>query len=65
MLVIAFASTFLVFPTFAENVGISLNYGINKVAKSGMELPIELTIENKDMQEFNKIVFNKNFLKKS
>ena len=52
MLVIAFASTFLVFPTFAENVGISLNYGINKVAKSGMELPIELTIENKDMQEF-------------
>lgn len=52
MLVITFASTFLVFPTFAENVGISLNYGINKVAKSGMELPIELTIENKDMQEF-------------
>ena len=52
MLVIIFTSTFLVFPTFAENVGISLNYGINKVAKSGMELPIELTIENKDMQEF-------------
>ena len=52
MLVITFASTFLVFPTFAENVGISLNYGINKVAKSGMELPIELTIDNKDMQEF-------------
>ena len=52
MLVITFASTFFVFPTFAENVGISLNYGINKVAKSGMELPIELTIENKDMQEF-------------
>ena len=52
MLVITFTSTFLVFPTFAENVGISLNYGINKVAKSGMELPIELTIENKDMQEF-------------
>lgn len=52
MLVITFTSTFLVFPTFAENVGISLNYGINKVAKSGMELPIELTIENKDTQEF-------------
>ncbi len=52
MLVITFTSTFLVFPAFAENVGISLNYGINKVAKSGMELPIELTIENKDTQEF-------------
>lgn len=40
------------FFTFAENVNINLNYGINKVAKKGSELPVELSIENKDTQDF-------------
>lgn len=40
------------FLAFAENVNINLNYGINKVAKNGSELPIELSIENKDTQDF-------------
>ena len=52
MMVMTFTIMLFVFSTFAENVSISLNYGINKVAKSGIELPIELTIENKDAQDF-------------
>lgn len=40
------------FFAFAENVNISLNYGINKVAKKGTELPIELSVENRDTQDF-------------
>ncbi|MBR4314675.1 MAG: hypothetical protein IKP66_07185 [Lachnospiraceae bacterium] len=40
------------FYTFAENVNINLNYGINKVAKKGSELPIELSVENRDTQDF-------------
>lgn len=40
------------FLTFAENVNINLNYGINKIAKNGSELPIELSVENKDTQDF-------------
>ena len=40
------------FSTFAENVNINLNYGINKVAKKGSELPIELSVENRDTQDF-------------
>lgn len=52
MMVMTFTIMLFAFSTFAENVSISLNYGINKVAKSGIELPIELTIENKDAQDF-------------
>lgn len=51
-LIMALTIMLFVFPAQAENVGLSLNYGINKVAKSGIELPIELTIENKDTQDF-------------
>lgn len=40
------------FSAFAENVNINLNYGINKVAKKGSDLPIELSIENRDTQDF-------------
>ncbi|MBR3288958.1 MAG: hypothetical protein IKI71_04275 [Lachnospiraceae bacterium] len=47
-----FTITFFAFATFAENVNVSLNYGINKVAKGGNNLPIELSIENRDSQDF-------------
>lgn len=40
------------FFAYAENVNINLNYGINKVAKKGSELPIELSVENRDTQDF-------------
>ena len=40
------------FSAFAENVNINLNYGINKVAKKGSDLPIELSVENRDTQDF-------------
>lgn len=52
-LIIAFLTMmFFSYATYAENINISLNYGINKVAKNGNELPIELTLENRDAQDF-------------
>ena len=52
LIVALFTITFFAFATFAENVNVSLNYGINKVAKGGNNLPIELSIENRDSQDF-------------
>ena len=53
ILIVFFAITLFAFSAFAENVNVSLNYGINKVAKNGIGLPIELTVENRDSQDFN------------
>ena len=48
----AFTTMFFASTTYAENIGITLNYGINKVAKGGNDLPIELTVDNRDGQDF-------------
>ena len=52
VMVAAFTMMFFAFSTYAENIGITLNYGINKVAKGGNDLPIELTVDNRDSQDF-------------
>lgn len=44
---------FLPVATFAENIDINFEYGINNIAKSGNELPVELTIDNKGSQKFS------------
>lgn len=54
-LFIAFLILFLIIQPisiFAENLNISLNYGINNIAKKGMELPVSITVDNKDSQDF-------------
>ena len=38
---------------FAENINISYSYGIKNVAKDFSDLPVNISIENKDSQEFN------------
>lgn len=52
LLVMLFSITLFVFSSFAENINIALSYGINKVAKNGTNLPIELVLENRDTQDF-------------
>ena len=52
LLTLVFMVSVFTFSAFAENVNVSLNYGINKVAKSGNELPVELVLENRDTQDF-------------
>ena len=37
---------------FAENLDLSLTYGIENVAKSGSELPVEIVVNNKGSQKF-------------
>lgn len=52
LIIVFLTMMFFSYATYAENINISLNYGINKVAKNGNELPIELTLENRDAQDF-------------
>lgn len=49
---VLFCLNSFIFSSYAENVNINLNYGVNKVAKNDASLPVELTIENKDSQRF-------------
>lgn len=38
--------------TFSENLNLNFKYGINNIARSNCELPIELAIENRDQNDF-------------
>ena len=53
ILFLFFCNIFFVFNSYAENVKIGFDYGINKVAKNFNDLPTEISIENKDSLDFN------------
>ena len=38
---------------YAENISIHFTFGLQNVAKSGIGLPVKLTVENKDSQDFS------------
>lgn len=45
-------SLILINNIYAENLNVSFNYGLNNVARSGIELPVNLIVDNKDSQDF-------------
>ncbi len=51
--IVIIASVFLLMTNvYAENVDVSISYGIQNIAKSGQNFPVELVVENRDGQDF-------------